>query len=76
MKNTIINNLDILLCPICGENVDIINDIIVCKNNHKFPINEQIPLMFVDDNGSAKGSVTQKIKTFYEKHPFYRTFTI
>ncbi|MEI6089522.1 MAG: methyltransferase domain-containing protein [bacterium] len=70
MKNTLLNNFDILLCPICGENVRTVNGTIECKNKHTFPIKNNIPLMFIDDNGVAKGSVTQKIKIFYEKHPF------
>lgn len=70
MKNTHLNNFDILLCPICGENVGAFNGLVECKNKHSFPIKNHIPLMFVDDNGVAKGSVTQKIKSFYEKHPF------
>ncbi len=70
MKNATINNLDILICPICGGDVKILDDSIICQNNHKFPINDQIPLMFNDDKDVSKLSVTQKIKEFYEEHPF------
>jgi 2-polyprenyl-3-methyl-5-hydroxy-6-metoxy-1,4-benzoquinol methylase len=70
MKNTLLNNFDILICPICGETVSIRYGKIVCKNGHEFPIKDNIPLMFVDDNSHNNSSVTQNIKAFYEEHPF------
>lgn len=42
--------LDILACPLCKADVNLINDRIVCtKCGRKYPIKDGIPIMLIDE---------------------------
>ena len=42
--------LDILACPACKADVELINNKIVCKKCHKkYPVRDGVPVMLVDE---------------------------
>ena len=75
MPNKIISmqdNLDIFLCPICQSDLILDgNDIFCAKEKHQFKIVDDIPVMFVQNEGNKfETKITDKIKQFYEETPF------
>jgi hypothetical protein len=42
--------LDILACPFCKSDVELIADKIICKNcSRKYPIKNDIPVMLIEE---------------------------
>ena len=66
------NSIDIFQCPVCSGELAVEDDYIFCeKNGHRFEIEGDIPLMFVEDCDNIHADrITQKVKQFYEENPF------
>ena len=48
--------LDILACPACKADVELINNKIVCKKcGKKYPVRQGIPVMLIDEAEESSG---------------------
>ena len=61
----------IIACPKCQGNLEIREKNFYCINCRTlFEIENNIPLLFIDDSADPQGSIINRVKTFYEAHPF------
>tara|TARA_B100000579_G_scaffold131039_1_gene105745 strand:+ start:660 stop:1652 length:993 start_codon:yes stop_codon:yes gene_type:complete len=62
---------DIIICPSCKNSIIISNPIKCNSCSAKFSIENNIPLMYFENNwGDKKKDVTVDVKNFYEETPF------
>lgn len=64
--------IHLLLCPICGGQVDLEESEIVCSTcSAAFSVRNGVPnLLYQDSTDSNEAEVTDRIKHFYEENPF------
>lgn len=72
MLKHIIDHINILMCPACGGDLEIVGDGIKCiKCDNSYKVEDGIPLLFWPHEWQGlKGDVTDAVKLFYEKTPF------
>ena len=72
MMKHIIDHLNILMCPACEGNLEIVGDTIEClKCDNSYEVEDDIPLLFwPHESQGSKKDVTDEVKSFYEKTPF------
>jgi len=62
---------EIFCCPGCGGEVAVEEQVRCIKCNATFPVEDDIPLMFVPNEWEpSKPDVTHLVRSFYEKTPF------
>jgi SAM-dependent methyltransferase len=73
IPSLIVQNKDILICPVCRGDLDISDDRhnVECpKCKRSFGCENGIPLLFWPNEWDAKTDVTDIVKAFYEETPF------
>ena len=65
-------NIKLFVCPACNSELILNKNSIECTlQNHQFPIDDDIPLLFwPNDWDTSKEDVTEIVKSFYKKTPF------
>ena len=67
------DHIEIFACPSCGGHLQANSDKVECNDClHQFAVEANIPLLFwPGEKHDPKENVTDIVKSFYEKTPFY-----
>ncbi len=72
LKDSLVENIDISCCPKCSGELSSQSDSFDCLDcRQSYQVIDGIPMLFWPNEwDSAKEDVTEKIRSFYEEHPF------